>query len=81
MAQGMNKLNEALVSLPEVRELLLSLDAGTSPIAVSGLSGVHRAQLAAAVRHKTQRPLLMSARTKTRQTAWRATCTSCSART
>ena len=59
MAQGMNKLNEALVSLPEVRELLLSLDAGTSPIAVSGLSGVHRAQLAAAVRHKTQRPLLI----------------------
>lgn len=38
MAQGMNKLNEALASLPEVRELLLSLDAGTSPIAVSGLS-------------------------------------------
>ena len=36
MAQGMNKLNEALASLPEVRELLLSLDAGTSPIAVSG---------------------------------------------
>ena len=59
MAQGMNKLNEALVSLPEVRELLLSLDAGTSPIAVSGLSGVHRAQLTAAVRHKTQRPLLI----------------------
>ena len=59
MAQGMNKLNEALASLPEVRELLLSLDAGTSPIAVSGLSGVHRAQLAAAVRHKTQRPLLI----------------------
>ena len=49
MAQGMNKLNEALVSLPEVRELLLSLDAGTSPIAVSGLSSVHRAQLSAAV--------------------------------
>ena len=59
MAQGMNKLNEALASLPEVRELLLSLDAGTSPIAVSGLSGVHRAQLTAAVRHKTQRPLLI----------------------
>ena len=54
MAQGMNKLNEALASLPEVRELLLSLDAGTSPIAVSGLSGVHRTQLTAAVRHKTQ---------------------------
>ena len=27
MAQRMNKLNEALASLPEVRELLLSLDA------------------------------------------------------
>ena len=59
MAQGMRKLNEALAALPEVRELLLSLDAGTSPIAVSGLSGVHRAQLTAAVRHKTQRPLLI----------------------
>ena len=59
MAQGMSKLNEALAALPEVRALLLSLDAGTSPIAVSGLSGVHRAQLAAAVRHKTQRPLLI----------------------
>lgn len=59
MAQGINKLNEALASLPEVRELLLSLDAGTSPIAVSGLSSVHRAQLAAAVRQKTQRPLLI----------------------
>ena len=59
MAQGMNKLNEALAALPEVRELLLSLDAGTSPIAVSGLSGVHRAQLISAVREKTQRPLLI----------------------
>lgn len=59
MAHGMNKLNEALAALPEVRELLLSLDAGTSPIAVSGLSGVHRAQLISAVREKTQRPLLI----------------------
>ena len=59
MAQGMSKLNEALAALPEVRELLLSLDAGTSPIAVSGLSGVHRAQLISAVREKTQRPLLI----------------------
>lgn len=59
MAQGMRKLNEALAALPEVRELLLSLDAGTSPIAVSGLSGVHRAQLISAVREKTQRPLLI----------------------
>ena len=59
MAQGMKQLGAALAALPEVRELLLSLDAGTSPIAVSGLSSVHRAQLSAAVRQKMQRPLLV----------------------
>ena len=32
MAQGMKMLGAALAALPEVRELLLSLDAGTSPI-------------------------------------------------
>ena len=52
MAQGMKMLGAALAALPEVRELLLSLDAGTSPIAVSGLSSVHRAQLSAAVDFK-----------------------------
>ena len=59
MAQGMKQLGAALAALPEVRELLLSLDAGASPIAVSGLSSVHRAQLSAAVRQKMQRPLLV----------------------
>ena len=59
MAQGMTELNRALAALPEVRELLLDLDAGRCPAAVSGLSGVHRAQLAAAIRQETQRPLLV----------------------
>ena len=59
MAQGMTELSRALAALPEVRELLLDLDAGRCPAAVSGLSGVHRAQLAAAIRQETQRPLLV----------------------
>ena len=59
MAQGMNRLNETLAALPEVRELLMNIDAGACPAAVSGLAGVHRAQLAAALRQKTQRPLLI----------------------
>ena len=59
MAEGMKQLGAALAALPEVRELLLSLDAGTSPIAVSGLSGVHRAQLAAALRQQLDCPLLV----------------------
>ena len=29
MAQGMNRLNETLAALPEVRELLMNIDAGT----------------------------------------------------
>ena len=59
MTKGLCELSRALAALPEVRELLLDIDAGRSPAAVSGLSGVHRAQLAAAVRQETQRPLLI----------------------
>ena len=59
MTQGMMELNRALAALPEVRELLMDIEAGRCPAAVSGLSGVHRAQLAAAVRQQTQRPLLV----------------------
>ena len=52
-------LGAALAALPEVRELMMNIDAGTSPVAVSGLAGVHRAQLAAALRQQTKRPLLV----------------------
>ena len=59
MAEGMKQLGAALAALPEVRELMMNIDAGTSPVAVSGLAGVHRAQLAAALRQQTKRPLLV----------------------
>ncbi len=59
MPQGMTELNRAIAALPEARELLSGLAAGRTPAAVSGLSGVHRAQLAAALRSQTRRPLLV----------------------
>ena len=52
-------LGAALAALPEVRELMMNIDAGTSPVAVSGLASVHRAQLAAALRQQLDRPLLV----------------------
>ncbi len=44
---------------PEFQEILSQLETGRSPIAVSGLSTVHRAQMAAALRAATERPLVM----------------------
>ena len=81
MGQGMAQLNRAIAALPEARELLADLDAGRCPAAVSGLSGVHRAQLAAALRQQTQRPLLMLCADEAGRTAPPPTCTRCSART
>ena len=80
MAEGMKMLGAALAALPEVRELMMNIDAGTSPVAVSGLASVHRAQLAAALRQQLDRPCSCSAPTKTRQTAWRSTSPRCSAK-
>ena len=54
----MKALNELVAKLPEVQELCAGIDAGRCPIAVSGLSGVHRAVIAAALRQKTGRPIL-----------------------
>ncbi len=54
----MQKLNQQLAALPEVRELLSALDAGKSPVAVSGLSPVHRAQLGAALFEALRCPLV-----------------------
>jgi len=53
------RLNEAVAGLPEVQELLQSIDAGRCPVAVSGLAPVHRALVAAALRQATGRPLLL----------------------
>ena len=55
----MKALNDLVAHLPEVRELRESIDAGRCPVAVSGLSGVHRAIVAAALREELQRPVLM----------------------
>ena len=55
----MEPLNRAIAGLPEVQELLLQLDAGRSPVAVSGLSAVHRALLAAALHRATGRPIVL----------------------
>ncbi len=54
----MKSLLEALKSVPEFQELLLALDAGRSPAAVSGLSLVHRAYFAAGVWRETGRPVV-----------------------
>ena len=55
----MKKLNEAIGLLPEVQELLGNMDAGRCPVAVSGLAGVHRAHLGAAIFAAQERPLVV----------------------
>ncbi len=56
---GLNPLSQAVAGLNEVRELLTGIEGGRCPVSVSGLSPVHRALIAAALRHKTQRPLVV----------------------
>ena len=53
----MTQLLQALARLPELRELRETLEAGGGPCAVTGLSPVHRAMAAAALRCATGRPL------------------------
>ena len=50
----------SLANLPELRELADAIAARRRcPVSVSGLSPVHRAMLASALRHATRRPLVM----------------------
>ena len=53
----MQELNRQMMTLPELRELEEIIRFGTGPAAVSGVSGVHRAMLGAALRQETKRPL------------------------
>ncbi|MCD7929267.1 MAG: transcription-repair coupling factor, partial [Clostridiales bacterium] len=55
----MKPLTTVLQSLPEFRELTAQLDAGRSPVAVAGLTTVHRAHLAAALWETTGRPVVL----------------------
>ena len=55
----MKLLNQILPRLPEYQELVAQLDAGRSPVEVSGLSGVHRAHLAAALREQMDCPVVL----------------------
>ena len=55
----MQKLNGAIATLPEAAELMEMLRFGTGPAAVSGVSGVHRAMLGAALHQETRRPLVV----------------------
>ena len=55
----MQNLINLLLTLPQVRELAQAVESGDCPAQLTGLSPVHRAQIAAAVRQATGRPLLM----------------------
>ena len=55
----MKLLTTILNQLPELRTLLAAMDSGACPIALSGLSPIHRAHFAAAIRRETGRPVLL----------------------
>ncbi|MBO4854270.1 MAG: transcription-repair coupling factor [Oscillospiraceae bacterium] len=55
----MENLIRQLLALPQLRELTAALSSGTSPAQITGLSPVHRAQITAALRRATARPVLM----------------------
>jgi transcription-repair coupling factor (superfamily II helicase) len=52
-------LCDALWALPEAQELLSRITSGGCPVAMGGLSAVHKAHFAAAVRRKTGRPVVV----------------------
>ena len=55
----MENLLRELLALPQLRELSEAVERGDCPAQMTGLSPVHRAQMAAALRQTTSRPLLM----------------------
>ena len=54
----MQNLTTIVTKLQEYQEILSQIEAGRSPVGVSGLSTVHRAQFAAALSQSTGRPLV-----------------------
>ncbi len=55
----MKKIVELLNGLPEFEKLLAAIENGRCPVALSGLSPVHRAHFAAAARARTGRSVVM----------------------
>ena len=55
----MKQLLNILEQVPEFEQLLANLENGRSPVAVSGLSPVHRAHFAAGLGYKTERPVVL----------------------
>ena len=55
----LSQLCSVIAGLPELRELAEAVEAGRCPASVSGLSPVHRAMAAAALRQTMQRPIVV----------------------
>ena len=55
----MKALMKELLSLTEVRQLTEDVENGVSPVLITGVSPVHRAQVEAALHLKTRRPLVV----------------------
>ena len=55
----MLSLTKALLEEPDFRRLIAGIDAGACPAVISGLSEIHRAHAAAAVRASTMRPVVV----------------------
>ena len=55
----MLKIAKSILEEPDVKRLVGGIDAGVCPAVISGLSEIHRAHLAAAVRAETMRPITL----------------------
>ena len=55
----MLSLTKSLLGEPEFKRLVAGIEAGTCPAVISGLSEIHRAHAAAAVRAATMRPVVV----------------------
>ena len=52
-------LAKSLLEEPEVKRLIAGIEAGACPAVIHGLSEIHRAHIAAAIRAKTMRPIVV----------------------
>ena len=55
----MKLLTAALNRLPEFQQLLAALEGGRCPVALSGVSAIHRVHIAAGIGLLTQRPVVL----------------------